>query len=187
MLAPPVIPAQENHPARETWNSTFELAYWGWGLRAAQRWRERLGLKRNPAWERVISKLSSLPKREGVYLAHENCPETFTLIKANREWQWDKTWGWDYPMTAMTAARLGEAKLAVDALLMKTEKNRYLANGHSWQRRNLPCYLPGNGGLLYAVAMMAAGWDGAPKVSTPGFPADGSWRVSWERLSPSRI
>ncbi len=28
VLGPPVIPAQENHPPRETWNPTFELAYW---------------------------------------------------------------------------------------------------------------------------------------------------------------
>ncbi len=32
-----------------------------------------------------------------------------------------------------------------------------------------PCpYLPGNGGLLYAVALMAAGWEGAPKKHAPG-------------------
>ena len=43
-------------------------------------------------------------------------------------------------------------------------------------------YLPGNGGLLYAVAMMAAGWDGAPDRSSPGFPDDGSWVVNWEGL-----
>jgi hypothetical protein len=65
---------------------------------------------------------------------------------------------------------------------MDTEKNRYLPNGHNWQRKNLPCYLPGNGGLLYAVAMMAAGWQGAPTSSAPGFPPDGSWTVRWERL-----
>lgn len=29
-----------------------------------------------------------------------------------------KTWGWDYPMTAMNAARLGEPEKAVGALLM---------------------------------------------------------------------
>jgi len=46
-----------------------------------------------------------------------------------------------------------------------------------------PCpYLPGNGGLLYAAAMMAAGWDGAPQRHAPGFPADGSWVVKWEGL-----
>ncbi len=41
----------------------------------------------------------------------------------------------------------------------------------------------GNGGLLYAVAMMAAGWDGAPDKQAPGFPDDGKWVVRWEGLS----
>jgi hypothetical protein len=44
-------------------------------------------------------------------------------------------------------------------------------------------YLPGNGGLLTAVAMMAAGWDGNEKAN-PGFPDDGKWNVHWEGLSP---
>jgi len=211
VLGPPVIPAQENHPARETWNPTFELAYWSFGLQTAQKWRERLGMKRNPEWDRIIANLSALPIREGVYLAHENCPQTFTernhdhpsmlgalgmlpgdrvdretmrrtLKKVMTDWQWDKTWGWDYPLTAMTAVRLGETKIAIDALLMNTEKNRYLPNGHNWQRSNLPCYLPGNGGLLYAIAMMAGGWRGAPSQTVPGFPDDGSWNVRAENL-----
>jgi hypothetical protein len=212
VLGPPVIPAQENHPPRETWNPAFELAYWFDGLRTAQRWRERLGLKRNSEWDRVITRLSTLPSRDGVYLAHENCPQTYsernhdhpsmlgalgmlrgervdretmrrTLRKVLKEWQWDKTWGWDYPLTAMTAARLGETSAAVDALLMNTEKNRYLPNGHNWQRENLPCYLPGNGGLLYAIAMMASGWRGSPDRTAPGFPHDGSWQVRAENLN----
>jgi hypothetical protein len=212
ILGPPVIPAQENHPARETWNPTFELAYWTHGLTIAQQWRERLGMKRNPDWDRVITKLSPLPIADGVYLAHENCPQTYTernhdhpsmlgalgvlpgagvnrevmrrtLHKTMNEWQWDKTWGWDYPLTAMTAARLGEGSIAIDALMMTTEKNRYLPNGHNWQRPNLPCYLPGNGGLLYAIAMMAAGWQHAPQRHAPGFPQDGSWVVRWENLN----
>ena len=99
------------------------------------------------------------------------------------DWQWDKTWGWDYPLTAMTAARLGETNIAMDALLMNTEKNRYLPNGHNWQRANLPCYLPGNGGLLYAIAMMAGGWRDAPNKHAPGFPDDGSWKVQVENLN----
>ena len=70
--------------------------------------------------------------------------------------------------------------VAVSALLMDTEKNRYLPNGHNWQRNDLSCYLPGNGGLLYAVAMMAAGWRSAPRSQTPGFPSDGSWAVRFE-------
>jgi len=40
----------------------------------------------------------------------------------------------------------------------------------------------GNGGLLYAVVMMAAGWDGALNSLALGFPNDGSWVVRWERL-----
>jgi len=211
VLGPPVIPAQENHPASETWNPTFELAYWSYGLSVAQTWRRRLGQAPNETWDRVLHNLSPLPVRNGVYLAHENCPETFTernydhpsmlgalgflpgvgvdaetmrrtLHKTISGWQWDRTWGWDYPLTAMTAARLGETKVAVDALLMTTEKNRYLPNGHNWQRQNLPCYLPGNGGLLYAVALMAGGWNGGPKTNAPGFPADGSWTVRAEGL-----
>lgn len=38
----------------------------------------------------------------------------------------------------------------------------YGLNGHNHQRPGLTIYLPGNGGLLYAVALIAAGWDGAP-------------------------
>ncbi len=212
VLGPPLIPAQENHPPRETWNPTFELSYWTFALKLAQRWRERLGLKPNSNWDQVILKLSQLPTRDGVYLAHENCPQTYsernydhpsmlgafgvlpgdgvdhetmrrTLKKAMREWQWDKTWGWDYPLAAMTAARLGEPNVAVEFLLMKTEKNSYAANGHNWQRENLPCYLPGNGGLLYAVALMAGGWQGAPQKPAPGFPADGTWNVRTEKMN----
>jgi hypothetical protein len=85
-------------------------------------------------------------------------------------------------MMAMTAARLGKPDLAVDALLMDTPKNVYRANGHNHQRPGLAIYLPGNGALLYAVAMMAAGWDGAPAGSAPGFPNDGRWVVRWEGL-----
>ena len=34
---------QENHPAKET-NPTFELEYWQFGLKTAQKWLERLWL-----------------------------------------------------------------------------------------------------------------------------------------------
>ena len=185
VLGPPVIPAQENHPPRETWNPAFELEQWAYGLELAQRWRERLGMPRDPKWEDVRTKLAALPVKDGVYLAHENCPQTFTernrdhpsmlgalgvmpgkkvdretmrrtLKKVFAEWKWADTWGWDFPMVAMTAASLGEKQLAADALLMETPKNTWLANGHNWQRANLPLYLPGNGGLLLAVAHMAS-------------------------------
>jgi len=39
----------------------------------------------------------------------------------------------------------------------------------------------GNGGLLTAVGMMAAGWNDST-TNAPGFPKDGKWVVKWEGL-----
>ena len=99
------------------------------------------------------------------------------------KWNWDKSWGWDYPMAAMCATRLGQPRLALDALLMPSRTNTYLPNGHNYQDQRLRIYLPGNGALLTAVAMMCAGWDGCTRRN-PGFPDDGTWNVRWEGLKP---
>jgi hypothetical protein len=104
-----------------------------------------------------------------------------TLAEIINKWQWETTWGWDYPLTAMTAARLNKPELAINALLMDVQKNTYLINGHNYQDKRLRLYLPGNGGLLAAVAMMAAGWDGN-EIENPGFPKNGKWDVRWEGL-----
>ena len=108
-----------------------------------------------------------------------------TLDAVLSSWDWHtKIWGWDYPMIAMTAARLGAPRQAVDVLL-KTDgpNNGYTAAGHN-PNTDLPVYLPGNGALLAAVAMMAGGWDGAPAGVAPGFPQDGSWVVRAEGFQP---
>jgi hypothetical protein len=96
------------------------------------------------------------------------------------DWSWKDTWGWDFPMTAMTAARLGLPEKAIDALLMPIQTNTYLINGHNYQDERLTIYLPGNGGLLAAIAMMCAGYDGN-KTKNPGIPNNG-WKVKWEGL-----
>lgn len=106
---------------------------------------------------------------------------TFDWIYDN--WNWDKTWGWDFPTTAMCAVRVGEPEKAINALLMDKRTNTYLPNGHNYQDDRLRCYLPGNGGLLTAVALMTAGWDGC-EVENPGFPKDGTWNVKWEGIKP---
>jgi protein-glucosylgalactosylhydroxylysine glucosidase len=86
---------------------------------------------------------------------------------------------------AMSAARLGQPDKAVDMLLMEAPKNEYLSDGFNWgQPEVLPLYLPGNGGLLYATALMAAGWDGA-SGKTPGFPKNGRWDVKYEGIHPA--
>jgi protein-glucosylgalactosylhydroxylysine glucosidase len=104
---------------------------------------------------------------------------TFNWIWNN--WSWKDTWGWDFPMTAMSATRLSMPDKAIDALLMKVQTNTYLLNGNNYQDERLRIYLPGNGGLLSAIAMMVAGYDGNTK-SLPGIPKDGTWTVKWEGL-----
>lgn len=105
---------------------------------------------------------------------------TFNWIWAN--WSWKDTWGWDFPMVAMTATRLGMPEKAVDALLMDITTNTYLVNGHNYQNERLRLYLPGNGGLLSAIALMCAGYDGATETN-PGIPKNKGWKVRWEGLT----
>ncbi len=219
----------------------FEQAYWLYGLSVAQQWRERQGLERNDKWDDIISRIASLPMKDGIYQAGLPLAEFDSKAKAEAfdpfvaaeqagrkqiseeefalksrsdhpavlgacgllpdttlysrsemqatlkwvldNWNWPTTWGWDYGMMAMAAARLGCPADAVDALLTDKGKNTYLPNGHNYQEaKRLRLYLPGNGALLTAVAMMCAGWEGCQQPSNPGFPSDGTWQVRWEGL-----
>ncbi|MGC9941643.1 MAG: hypothetical protein ABSE48_07395 [Verrucomicrobiota bacterium] len=209
----PVWPASEGKVSPLRRNTIFELAYWHFGLNLAQQWRQRLGLSREPHWDDVARHLAPLPEKDGLYIFSDDRPDTFTtrtfdhvdiigidgmlppfqgldletarrtLEEVGRRWNWDATWGWDFPWMAMAAARIGDPKLAVEALLNPSPKNYYDERGICTGGPGP--YLPGNGGLLYAVAMMAAGWDGGPKQHAPGFPKDGSWTVHWEDLKPA--
>ncbi len=108
-----------------------------------------------------------------------------TLTRVLNEWQFPTMWGWDFGVIAMTATLLGRPDVAVDILLKETEKNCYVLSGNNRQmtRKDLPLYLPGNGSLLLAVAMMAAGYKGCDR-NTPGFPDDGNWTVEFENIRP---
>ena len=125
----------------------------------------------------VLAALGFLPG--GPWIKEQTMQQTFT--KVWNTWQWNDTWGWDFPMTAMTATRLHMPDKAIDALLMNITTNTYLANGHNYQDNRLRIYLPGNGGLLTAIAMMCAGYDGANQT-LPGIPKNGAWKVRWEGL-----
>lgn len=63
-----------------------------------------------------------------------------TFLDVLREWDRESTGAWDYPLMAMSAARLGRPDLAVDALLLRVQKNTYLSNGHHWQNEGVPLY-----------------------------------------------
>jgi len=207
-----LIPAQECFDAVTTFNPTYELAYWSWALKVAQRWKQRLGLPKDKKWDEIINNLAPLPQLNGVYLATESTPDCYdenskylidhpavlgaysTIPAANgldtvvmkktfelvwKIWKWDDTWGWDFPLVAMTATRLHMPEKAVDALLMPIRTNTYLINGHNYQDERLTIYLPGNGGVLNAIAMMCTGVD-SDKETNIGFPKN--WKVKWEGL-----
>lgn len=125
----------------------------------------------------VLGAYSSLPAVHGLDTAVMK--RTYNHIE--KVWKWETTWGWDFPLMAMTATRLQWPHKALEALFMPVQTNTYLVNGHNYQDARLTIYLPGNGGLLSAVAMMCAGYD-ASTGNTPGFPKDGSWKVKWEGL-----
>ncbi|MEO7716443.1 MAG: hypothetical protein ABIY70_09575 [Capsulimonas sp.] len=213
-LGPPsVAPYENNFPDRKTSkNPTFDLAHWSWALGIAQLWRERLGMARSEEWDHVRNNFAPLAIHDGIYretelvdAGHTGHPTMLgalgvaprtplvddavmqkTLDFVLTKWPRDDMWGWDFPMMAMTAARLGRPDQAIESLFIDTGKNVYLANGHNYQQPILPLYLPGNGGLLFAVAMMAAGWRGAPAGHAPGFPSpDKGWTVRWEGLRPA--
>lgn len=212
-LGPPVIPVQENHDPDDVLNPTFELSYWRWALRQAISLMKGYGREVDPAWEEALANLAPLPTDGEVYLAHQHCPDTYTAFAADHpsllfaatifdggdtdpsimkrslarvleSWDLNELWGWDFPLMAMCAARLGEAELAIDLLLMDSPKNTYTPNGHNAQlpKADLPLYLPGNGALLLAVALLFGGWE-AKGDADPVLPKSG-WQATSEGFFP---
>ena len=212
-LLGPLIPVQECHDPMVTRNPSFEVEYWSLTLKIAAEWAKRLGRKVPEKWLRVAENMAPMAVREGKYLAHEQCPDTYTafaedhpsmlcsygLIDSGRTdrvtmgnslreveqcWNYPSLWGWDFAVMCMTAVRLGEPEHAIELLLKDTEKNSYVASGNNFQRgrSDLPLYLPGNGSLLLAAALMTAGYPGSGEL--PGFPRNGQWEVEFEGIRP---
>ena len=169
-----------------------------------------LSEKRTKKWKEVLSKMAPLPVADGVYTTYEGIPDMWTkytyehpaltgvygmlpgdgvdlptfkhtLEKVCKEWQFNRIWGWDFPMLAMAAARTGQPALAIDMLMHPSAGFQFdehgLATGGPFP------YFPSNGALLTAVAMMCGGWDGS-EGEAPGFPEDGSWTVRYEGFVP---
>jgi hypothetical protein len=203
-LNPPLFLMSENTETDSTRNPTFELSYWRYGLRTAIEWRKRLNLSEEPSWNTVLNNLAPLPIQSEKYVTYEGIKNMWTkynfehpgliatygmlpgdgvdtTILRNtydqvlKSWEFDRTWGWDFPVFAMTAAKLNKQKTAIDMLLYENKQNSYDQIGYnSW------VYFPANGGLLAAIAMMAGGWDGGPNTYAPGFPKNGKWNVKVE-------
>ena len=131
----------------------------------------------------MLLALGYLPKTDFVDL--ETIRRTFAEV--NRRNGPDRWVSWQIGQGALTAARLGETEMAVHILTNPSPAVRFMPSGYV-RRPKEPngcvAYLPTNSSLLAAVGLMAAGWDGAPKLNAPGFPQDGKWRVRVEGLNP---
>jgi hypothetical protein len=99
--------------------------------------------------------------RYGVDVATAN--NTLAGVWAN--WgAWRGAWGWDDSLLASGMARLGWDPSTIVNGPLADPKFPYYKNGHTLC---CPVYLPGNGGLLLSVAMLAAGSDSSPPMYFP--------------------
>jgi hypothetical protein len=125
-----------------------------------------------------------------------------TLNSVLKHWDLRQTWGWDWPMLAMTATRLDEPEKAVDLLLTDAKNFQFGTSGmtprvHLEQggseppdssstdgpqyQRAAETYFPSNGALLLAVGLMVAGGSDVVELN-PGFPPNGQWVVHSEGM-----
>lgn len=211
-ILPPVIPVQECHKQDISNNPTFEIEYWSYTLDLAVDWAKRLGKDFDPKWQEVAENMAELPIDHNLYMAHDNCPDTFeeynrdhpsmlmayglipservnekimedTLTKVIDCWQYPTLWGWDFAVMAMTATRLGNPEIAIDMLLIDSPKNNYVGSGHN--RQILRKDLPlylPGNGSLLLAIPMMVAGCEGSTEETPGFPKDGTWTVEYENI-----
>ncbi|KAH7138309.1 Six-hairpin glycosidase-like protein [Dendryphion nanum] len=100
-----------------------------------------------------------------------------TVDKVYQSWNFTYSYGWDFPLLAITAARLGDAEKAIHWLLDVDNKFDEVGMPVGGARVPTP-YFPASAGLLLAVGMMAGGWDGLSGPIVPG-----AWDVKIEGFS----
>ncbi|MGF7151182.1 hypothetical protein FHS96_004845 [Sphingomonas zeicaulis] len=137
-----------------------------------------------------------------------------TLAAVEANWDLRQTWGWDFPMLAMAAARLGEPEKAVDWLFANRKNNQWGSTGMT-PRVHLDAHAEdlvpvsgGAGGVAMANNPDGAGYRRAAETyfpsngsllmavglmaggwegstgHAPGFPKNG-WKVRVEGITPA--
>ncbi|KAK4618449.1 hypothetical protein CLAFUR0_11938 [Fulvia fulva] len=94
-------------------------------------------------------------------------------------WNLSYSYGWDFPMLSMSAARLGHVDQSVDFLLdagFEFDDAGYPIGG---ARVPTP-YMPASASLLWAMAFLAGGWDGDMGSKFPD-----EWKVEVEGFQPA--
>lgn len=213
-LPSPSIPVQECHQPEVTVNPAFEVEYWRFTLKLAVQWAKRLGKDYDPKWEEVSENMAEVPRENGLYLAHENCKDTYekynidhpsmlmayglipsdridkkvmeaTLDKIVECWNYPSLWGWDFAVMAMTAVRLGKPELAIDVLMKDTLKNSYVTSGNNLQKSRKDLPLYLPGnGALLLAIPIMTAGYKGCKEELPGFPKNGMWKVEFEDIEP---
>lgn len=148
----------------------------------------------------------------GQRIDREAMRRTFEAVE--QTWDIRQTWGWDFPMMAMTAARLGEPEKAVDWLFADLKNNQWGVTGmtprvHLDEHADeLVPVSAGAGGVAMAVNPDGKGYRRAAETyfpsngsllmavglmaagwdgstnHAPGFPREG-WTVRVEGLTPA--
>ncbi|MCL2573104.1 MAG: glycoside hydrolase family 65 [Defluviitaleaceae bacterium] len=210
-LIAPLIPAQENHDPREVRNPIFEIEYYRFGLNIAAKWAMRLG-KDATKLQEVADKIAKPVTKDGLYLAHENCPDTYkkfnqdhpmmsgaygliysdridsaameaSLHKVLECWEQETMWGWDFAMMAMSAARLGLPDLAMELLLWDSPKNQYVTSGNNFQRSRTDLPLYLPGNGSLLLALSLILAGYGDSNEKLGIPTDGTWDVKFENIA----
>lgn len=181
-LDTPLIPANENvEKYKDT--PIFETCYTLHAFELFKLWSERLCIEYDFAKiDDILSRYVKPTICDGAYETFVGCNNTYTryntdhpmtiggysffkssvleadtvkksLDKILKNWDFETSWGWDFPMLAMAANNVGERELAIKFLKLPEPKNTYLKNGHNPQkpRNDLPIYLPGNGAFVLAA------------------------------------
>ncbi|KAL5042938.1 hypothetical protein BDW71DRAFT_200237 [Aspergillus fruticulosus] len=196
-LGPPMYPSSENTSPNSTYNPTFELAYWRFGLGIASDWKTRQGIPVPETWTQVLHNLAPLPIVDGAYSISADLPDMWnntaytadhpsqiaiygllpptagvdrsivnaTMSRIIETWDFSKSYGWDFPMLAMTSLRLGNVNQAVAWLL--DSHFQFDDVGNPLGKVVPTPYFPASSAFLLAVAMMAGGWDGQEGMHFP--------------------
>ena len=181
-LDSPLIPANEN-VEKDKDTPIFETCYTLYAFELFKVWAERLGIEYDfTKINDILLHYARPTVCGGAYETFVGCNNTYTryntdhpmtiggysyfksnvlaadtvkgsLNKILECWQFETSWGWDFPMLAMAAENVGERELAIKFLKLPEPKNTYLKNGHNPQRprKDLPLYLPGNGAFVLAA------------------------------------
>jgi hypothetical protein len=206
-LAPTPVIFRDGSRPPETKNPTLELAYWRFGLRVAIKWYERQRLPVPEKLQHTFDHLAPYAVEHDSYISHggsrpgpglgainpavagifgmlpsdDRLNMTLfrnTVANVYRTWNASASAGWELPLLAMTAARMGDADRAVGLLLSGGFRSDDSGLPVGDSRAPSP-RLSSSGGLLMVVAMLASGWSEIPGKHWPR-----GWSCAAEGFGP---